>query len=219
MFGWGRRAGRHATRDDAADSGEYDEPAEFVESEVLRGPYDVAEAPSDGIQRLDLASVRFPVPDGSQLQVQVDPAGPVQAVHVVTPIGRLTISAFAAPRSSGLWSEVRAELAEQLRQDGARVLIEQGQWGSEISAESPTTASAPTAALRFVGVDGPRWLLRGVAAGPAEHAQACAKLLYELIDATVVVRGEDPLPVRTPLPIELPEEIARHVQQAQQQTG
>jgi hypothetical protein len=100
-----------------------------------------------------------------------------------------------------------------LRQDGARVLIEQGQWGSEISAESPM------AALHFVGVDGPRWLLRGVAAGPADHAQACAKLLYELIDATVVVRGQDPLPVRTPLPIELPEEIARHVQQAQQQNG
>lgn len=212
MFGWGRRGGRHATRDDVAGTGEY-ETEEFLQSEVLRGPYDVTEAPSDGIERLDLGSVRFPVPDGSQLQVQVDPAGPVQAVHVVTPVGRLTISAFAAPRTAGLWSEVRAELAEQLRQDGARVLIEQGEWGSEISAESPM------AALRFVGVDGPRWLLRGVAAGPGNHAQACAKLLYELIDATVVVRGQDPLPVRTPLPIELPEEIARHVQQAQQQNG
>jgi hypothetical protein len=75
------------------------------------------------------------------------------------------------------------------------------------------------ATLRFVGVDGPRWLLRGVAAGPADHGQACAKLLYELVDATVVVRGQEPLPVRTPLPIELPEEIARHVQQAQQGNG
>lgn len=213
MFGWGRGRGRHASgedADDVSDAGSYEE---FTEPEVVRGPYDLEDAPADNIQRLDLGSVRFPIPEGSQLQVQIDPAGPVQAVHVITPIGQLTISAFAAPKTTGLWSEVRAELAEQLRRDGARVRIEQGEWGSEVSAESPM------AILRFVGVDGPRWLLRGVAAAPAEHAQACAKLLYELVDATVVVRGQDPLPVRTPLPLELPEEIARHVEQAQQRNG
>ena len=58
-------------------------------------------------------------------------------------------------------------------------------------------------------------MVRGVAAGPAETAEACSKLLYTVLDETVVVRGEDPLPVRTPLPIELPESIARHIQQAQ----
>jgi hypothetical protein len=207
MFGWGRRRGE-ISEDDADALTEYEE---FAEPEFLRGPHDGGEAPEDDVQRLDLGSVRFPVPDGSQLQVEVDPAGPVRAVHVVTPVGRLTISAYAAPRSADLWPEVRAELIEQLRGDGARVRIERGEWGSEISADTPM------AALRFVGVDGPRWLLRGVAAGPGEHAPACGKLLYELIAQTVVVRGADPLPVRTPLPLELPEEIARHVQQAQQQ--
>jgi hypothetical protein len=34
--------------------------------------------------------------------------------------------------------------------------------------------------------------------------------------STVVVRGEQPMPVRTPLPIELPEAIARHIQAQQQ---
>jgi hypothetical protein len=178
-----------------------------------RGPFDESEAPDDGLERLDLGSVRVPVPEGGQLQVEVDPSGPVRAVHLVTPVGRLTISAFAAPRSKGLWGEVSAELAEQLRRDGAKVHTERGEWGQELVGDSPK------AALRFVGVDGPRWLLRGVAAGPAESAKECAQLLYDVIADTVVARGDEPMPVRTPLPIELPEAILRHIQQAQEQEG
>ncbi|WP_263251870.1 DUF3710 domain-containing protein [Saccharopolyspora rosea] len=202
MFGWGRRR-----RD--AEPGAVDEPDAADEYPPQGGPYDATEAPDDGVERLDLGSVRLPVPEGGQLQVEVDPAGPVRAVHLVTQVGRLTVSAFAAPRSGDLWPEVSEELAEQLRADGARVIAEEGDWGVELVADSPK------AALRFVGVDGPRWLLRGVAAGPAEHAEACTKLLYAVLDETVVVRGEEPLPVRTPLPIELPEPILRHIQQAQ----
>lgn len=175
------------------------------------GPFDESEAPDDGLERLDLGSVRVPVPEGGQLQVEVDPSGPVRAVHLVTSVGRLTISAFAAPRSKGLWGEVSSELAEQLRRDGASVRTEQGYWGPELVGDSQK------AALRFVGVDGPRWLLRGVAAGPPESAQECAKLLYDVISDAVVIRGEEPMPVRTPLPIELPESILRHIQQAQEQ--
>ncbi|MFR9729271.1 DUF3710 domain-containing protein [Saccharopolyspora sp. MS10] len=206
MFGWGRR-GRDSRQDETGPSGNEDGAA--TEESGL-GPYDLAELPEDdAVERLDLGSVRLPVPEGSQLQVEVDPAGPVRAVHLVTRVGRLTISAFAAPRSAGLWPEVRAELTEQLRRDGAEVAERDGEWGPELLADSPR------AVLRFVGVDGPRWMIRGVAAGPGETAEACAKLLYAVLDDTVVVRGEEPMPVRTPLPIQLPESIARHIQQAQ----
>lgn len=206
MFGWGRARGRHTQTDEAeafaAEEGQVEEAA---------GPYDDAEAPQDDVERLDLGSVRLPVPEGSQLQVEVDPSGPIRAVHLITQVGRLTVSGFAAPRTSGLWSEISSELTDQLRKDGAKVRFENGDWGRELVADSDN------AVLRFVGVDGPRWLLRGVAAGPPEHADACAKMLYSMLDETVVVRGDDPLPVRTPLPIELPEAIARHIQQAQAQ--
>ncbi|TDD91628.1 DUF3710 domain-containing protein [Saccharopolyspora karakumensis] len=201
------RRGRGKSKRDAA----VEEQAEAAEQVPSQGPYDESEAPDSGVERLDLGSVRVPVPEGGQLQVEVDPSGPVRAVHLVTPVGRLTVSAFAAPRSGGLWAEVSNELADQLRKDGARVHTEQGDWGVELVADSPK------AALRFVGVDGPRWLLRGVAAGPAESAKECARLLYGVLDDTVVVRGSEPMPVRTPLPIELPEAILRHIQQAQTQ--
>ncbi|MER2093705.1 MAG: DUF3710 domain-containing protein, partial [Saccharopolyspora rectivirgula] len=163
------------------------------------------------LERLDLGSVKFPVPEGAQLQVEVDPSGPVRAVHVVTELGRLTVSAFAAPRSTGVWDEVRAELIGQLQKDGARVRTEPGDWGEEVVADTNK------AVLRFVGVDGPRWLVRGVAASPAEHARDCAKTLYKVLDDTIVVRGQEPMPVRAPLPIQLPEQIMRRIQQAQEQ--
>lgn len=204
MFGWGRRQ-----RDEQADEVEAADELTDEQDVPVGGPYDAAEAPSDEVERLDLGSVRLPVPDGSQLQVEVDPEGPVRAVHLITQVGRLTVGAYAAPKSGRLWPEVSQELVDQLRKDGAKVLREEGDWGTELVADSPQ------AALRFVGVDGPRWMLRGVAAGPAEQAATCTKLLYALIDETVVVRGEEPLPVRTPLPIVLPEAIAQHIEQTQ----
>lgn len=204
MFGFGRRRRKETVDTDAA-------PLESEDTADERGPFDAGEAPDDEVERLDLGSVRLPVPEGGQLQVEVDPAGPVRAVHMVTSAGRLTVSAFAAPRSSQLWPEVSSELAEQLRKDGASVRTERGDWGLELAAD------ASKAALRFVGVDGPRWLVRGVAAGPPEQADECAKELYAVLDETIVQRGEDPLPVRTPLPIQLPESIQQHIQQAQEQ--
>jgi hypothetical protein len=221
MFGRRRKRGRHQMRretghaaqpenefdDEFDDFGDIDE---LDDEFSVTGPFDEEEEPDDGVARLDLGSVRLPVPDGAQLQVEVDPAGPVRAVHLVTPAGQLTVSAYAAPRSGGLWAEVSEELAEQLRNDGAQVRRERGEWGVELAAIGNGTA------LRFIGVDGPRWMLRGVAAGPVDAAGPISHALRNLVRGTVVARGSDPLPVRTPLPLELPEAIARHIEQQSQ---
>ncbi|MGO1054272.1 DUF3710 domain-containing protein [Crossiella sp. CA198] len=209
MFGFGRRGKRRKAAGEQAGGGEHLEHGGESAEEGFDGPYDEREAPADQVSRLDLGSIRVPVPDGTQLQVEVAPEGEVQAVHLVTPVARLTVSAFAAPRSGGLWQEVSKELAEQLRNDGARVVLEGGDWGTEL------VASSPEMSLRFVGVDGPRWMLRAVAAGPTEHSAAAGAALREIVRGTVVVRGESPLPVRTPLPLELPDAIAKHLAQEQ----
>ena len=211
-----RKGGRHHAdvADDWADDEDYaDEPigddpdeAEYADAGTVAGPYDEDEAPNDGIGRLDLGSVRLPVPEHAQIQVEMDPSGPLRAVHVVTPNGRLTVSAYAAPRTSGLWAEVARELSEQLHGDGARVRRENGPWGIEL------VAFVNNVLLRFVGVDGPRWMLRAVAAGPKEQSAKAAEELRNLVRDTIVVRGQHPMPVRTPLPLTLPEEIAQHLQ-------
>lgn len=174
------------------------------------GPWDVDDAPEDGINRLDLGSVRLPVPNGAQLQVEMEQAGGVKAVHVITPVGQLTVTAYAAPRSGGLWREISTELADQLNNDGATVRTTTGEWGLEL------LAAVGEIQLRFVGVDGPRWMLRGVVAGPPDRLENSTAALYELVRGTVVVRGTQPMPVRTPLPIELPPALANHIQQYQE---
>ncbi|OQO93994.1 hypothetical protein B1813_05660 [Saccharomonospora piscinae] len=178
------------------------------------GPYDVDEAPDDGVARMDLGSIRVPVPNGAQVQVEMDQAnGTVRAVHIVTSHGQVTVSAYAAPRSGGLWREVSGELADQLRADGARVSLGRGEWGMELSA------IVGEVALRFVGVDGPRWMLRGVIAGPQSEAARAPEVLRDIVRGTVVDRGEAPMPVRTPLQITLPEAIAAHLKNRQEQAA
>jgi hypothetical protein len=176
--------------------------------EFPTGPYDVEDEPDDGWSRLDLGSLRLPIPEGAQLQVEVDRSGPLRALHLITGLGQFTITAFAAPRSGGLWREVIPELATKLRGEGAWVGLAAGEWGQEIEAVTNQGA------LRFLGVDGPRWMLRGVASGPPEHAQPRAVVLRDIVRQTVVVRGSDPLPVRSPLPLQLPEALAEQLEQA-----
>ncbi|HWD04848.1 MAG TPA: DUF3710 domain-containing protein [Amycolatopsis sp.] len=199
---------------DDTDDTDYAIEPESQLSETADGPFDVADAEDDGIPRIDLGSVRVPVPDGSQVQVEMDPdVGGVRAVHVVTELGQITVSAYAAPGSGGLWREVGTELADQLRADGAKVTVGRGEWGLELSA------IVGDVALRFVGVDGPRWMLRGVIAGPQSAAAQAPDALRAIVRKTIVDRGPSPMPVRTPLPITLPEAVAQHIAEQQEQQG
>ncbi|MGH4013728.1 MAG: DUF3710 domain-containing protein [Pseudonocardiaceae bacterium] len=199
MFGRRRRVQPEPPGQDAV------EPADQA---AISGPYDAAAAPEDGRMRLNLGSLLLPVPEGAQLQVEVDKSGPVRAVHLMTGLGQITVTAFAAPRSGGLWTEVAKELVSRLRTDGAPVTRVKGEWGEEIDAVTPQGV------LRFLAVDGPRWMLRGVAVGSAEHAEARAALLRDVVREAVVVRGPEPLPVRSPLPLQLPGPLAAQLTQA-----
>jgi hypothetical protein len=222
IFGRKRRAaserprGRHAAPDDDdLEPGIDDEDEGGQEAlAATEGPFDVADAVDDGLPRIDLGSVKVPVPDGAQVQVEMDQeGGGVRAVHVLTERGQVTVSAYAAPRSGGLWREVAKELTEQLRADGARVTTGNGEWGAELSA------IVGEVALRFVGVDGPRWMLRGVIAGPQSQAAAAPAVLRDIVRGTVVDRGDAPMPVRTPLSIVLPDAVAQHIAEQQGEQG
>ncbi|UYP20653.1 DUF3710 domain-containing protein [Rhodococcus sp. Z13] len=180
------------------------------------GPYDIDEVGEEAAtaSRLDLGSVLLPIPPGGQIQVEMAPNGAPQNVHLVTQHGRITVSAYAAPKSPGQWREVAGELAESLRNDKATVSIEEGPWGRELHGK---TANAD---LRFIGVDGYRWMLRCVVAAPSGNADAGSELVAvarSVVAQTVVRRGSDPHPVRTPLPVVLPAVLAQQLAAAQQQ--
>ncbi len=62
--------------------------------------------------------------------------------------------------------------------------------------------------MRFAGVDGPRWFLRGLFAGPAAQDPQAAAPLEAVMRTVVVVRGEQPMAPRDLLELRLPAEAA-----------
>lgn len=166
-----------------------------------KGPFDIEDfddAATAAVGRLDLGSVLIPMPENGQVQVELNEAGAPNAVWVITPNGRFTVAAYAAPKSAGLWREVAAELAEALRKDTPNVSIETGPWGREVVGMSE-------GAVRFIGIDGYRWMIRCVVNGPRDTFAALAAEARKALVDTVVRRDDTPLPVRTPLPVQLPE--------------
>jgi hypothetical protein len=57
---------------------------------------------------------------------------------------------------------------------------------------------------RFIGVDGPRWFLRGVLSGPELYLQSNYEALVEIFRATAVSRGNIAMPPGELLPLTLP---------------
>ncbi|RVW03975.1 DUF3710 domain-containing protein [Rhodococcus xishaensis] len=209
------RVSEHVEEIDAQDGSGLDVP--FADAEG--GPYDVSDLPEGeepAATRLDLGSVLFPIPEGAQLQVEMSPDRTPQAVHLVTQFGRITVSAYAAPKSPGQWREVASELAESLRGDNAEVGIESGPWGREV------VGATQNADLRFIGIEGPRWMVRCVVAGPSGNVAVGSPLVEiarTVLADTVVRRGSDPHPVRTPLPVVLPQALVDQLVAAQQQAA
>ena len=171
------------------------------------GPYDVDDAPEDGVPRLDLGAVRLPVtPGSSELKVKMNPDGTASEVYILTELCVITVSVFAAPRSNELWREEWCgDLARDMRDKGANVRSVTGAWGQEL------VVTFPGEVLRFLGVDGPRWMLRAVVSSLPERMENAAAALYELVRGTVVVRGSIPMPVGMPLPLQLPPAVAAHI--------
>jgi hypothetical protein len=167
------------------------------------GPYDEEEAPDDGIPRIDLGALRVPVYEGMEIQLDTAPDGSVRAVLVSERDAVLHLIVVAAPRSEGIWDEVRVEIAESVRADGGKAEeVEGGPFGTELTARVPSEGRLRPA--RFIGVDGPRWFLRGLFQGPAASDPRRAARLEELFGNLVVVRGPQPMPVRDSLPMQVP---------------
>lgn len=205
-------SGRHA-RDDARPKGPRHAAQDRAEFEVEEapepavegtGPYDVSEAPA-GVPRLDLGSLQIPAVEGVEVRVQASPDGGVQQVFLVHGESALELGAFAAPRTEGIWGEVRDEIRKSLIADGAAVEETPGEYGVELRARLRTPEGSTD--VRFVGVDGPRWMVRAVYQGRAAVDPAAAQPLADCLHGLVVDRGTEAKPVREQLALRLPREV------------
>jgi hypothetical protein len=175
---------------------------------AIAGPLDENEA-NPVRPYVDLGGVKILPREGLHLRLEVEEGSQrVVAVGLDYAGSTLQVQPFAAPRSSGLWHEIREQITDQIAKQGGTTKLSIGPFGPELLAEIPASGpgeAGSTRLARFVGVDGPRWFLRGVIAGDgAVNAEAAAKI-EDLFRSVVVVRGTTPMPPRDLIPLHMPQ--------------
>lgn len=168
-----------------------------------RGPWDVEdENVPDYDEYLDMGSYYLPFLRGIELRVKANRATQqVLGTTITYGSSSVEIEAFAAPKTLGLWDDVRADLIEA-NKDAKEV---EGVFGTELAL--PVTVKGGRKVLtRIVGVDGPRWMLRGIFSGKAatDPEGEEAKALNQFFADIVVERGDDPLAPRDLIPMHPP---------------
>ena len=188
-----------------------DNVVDTVEPPGAQGPFDSSDVDLDGDGRLDLGALRIQGVPGMELRLEVDEAAN-QVVGATAVIGdsAVQIQAFAAPKTMGIWDDIRAEIAESILAQGGTADEARGPFGTELRTRMPSagpdgrTVFAPA---RFAGVDGPRWFLRAVFSGRAAIEDEAAAPLLEVVRSTVVVRGDGAMAPREMLLLKLPEQV------------
>jgi hypothetical protein len=211
IFGRGKNT-EPADQVDAVDPvDEMEETDTAVEPPETAGPFDVADVDTESDGRLDLGALRIKGLPGMELRLEVDEgAGQVVGVTAVMGDSAVQIQAFAAPRTIGIWDDIRGEIAESILAQGGTADEARGPLGTELRTRMPSagpdgrTVFAPA---RFTGVDGPRWFLRAVFSGRAAIEDEAAAPLLDVVRNTVVVRGDAAMAPREMLLLRLPEEI------------
>ena len=172
------------------------------------GPFDESEA-NPVRPYIDLGGIKVLPREGLNLRLEIEEQSKrIVAVGLDYAGSTLQVQPFAAPRTGGLWHETRAQIREQVRQQGGRVEEREGPLGPELLAEVPVIAGAEGPSgkrlARFVGVDGPRWFLRGVIGGAGASDIEAAAQVEDLFRSIVVVRGGTPMPPREFIPLKMP---------------
>ncbi len=176
---------------------------------ALTGPFDIDQIEDSELRRLDFGSLLIPAVEGMQVRVEVDDQERVVAVSVMLDDTAIQLQAFAAPRSEDLWDEVRQQIAEGIRGSQGKASESDGAFGRELRAEIMVTGpdgSTSRQPVRFVGVDGSRWFLRGLISGAGVENPERATAVESVFRQVAVRRGDHAAPPREPLPLTVPDD-------------
>jgi len=195
--------------DDPEDAGDEDEAADAPRPDHLEdGPYDEADAPEE--DRIDLGGLLVPTVDGMELRMEVDQrTSAVTGANLVIEGSSLQVQAFAAPKSGGLWEEVRGRLRESVVKQGGTAETRPGVFGTELITRLPvkrTDGRTGYRPARFMGIDGRRWFLRAILTGKALQDPEQTRRFETLVSRLVVVRGAEAMAPQELIPLHLPGE-------------
>ncbi|MGZ5370862.1 DUF3710 domain-containing protein [Aeromicrobium sp.] len=173
------------------------------------GPWDASEkTATEDESYIDLGSLIIKGRPGFNLQLPTDgESDDIGSVVLLTEDSGLELRAFAAARSGGLWDDVRADLIEEVERLGGEYDAVDGAFGPELQIRVPVKLPDGEDGFqpsRIIGVEGPRWLLRGTLLGDAALSPSDEGLLIEAFRDTIVVRGGEPKAPREPLLIAVP---------------
>jgi len=160
---------------------------------VSAGPFDSTEViqlkPS-----VDFGALQVPIRDDVTLKLEVEEASSrIVALTVDHQGSSLQLQAFSAPGSEGIWHEIRAALDKSIQSQNGNTETVVGPLGPELNAQIPTRDGGFRLA-KFIGVDGPRWFLRGVISGLALADTLAMTYMIDIFRSVIVMRGVAPMP-------------------------
>jgi hypothetical protein len=205
-----------ADLDDASE----ESPVEEARAERPRGPWDRSETTADEEDAgyIDLGGLVVKGTAGTELRLQVDEqTQAVSAVMLAGPQSGLELRAFAAPRHEGIWDEVRKDIASEAGKRGGTATEVDGEFGTELRLVVPVRTQdgrQGTQTSRVVGVEGPRWLLRGTFLGKSAVEPDPDGLIESAFRDVIVVRGGDPMAPRELIPMTMPAQLEAAVEDA-----
>lgn len=202
---------RRKAKNEDPETTETDAAVEEAAEPRAEGPFDSSEVDPSVLEaedRIDLGALVITGMPGMELRLQVDDqTGQVQAILLVLEDSALELRAFAAPKKTGIWTEVRREIAAEASRMGGTATDTEGPFGTELVLVVPVEdpdGQIFSQTSRVVGVDGPRWLLRATLLGRAAVEPDAAAPMEEALRNVIVVRGAEPMAVRESLPLQLP---------------
>ncbi len=199
--------------DRAADAGD-DADADDAEREANpprtgdEGPFDRSHVQDDS-DYLNLGALWLRGKQDMELRLEVnEQEQQITGVTAILGESAVQLQAFAAPRTEGVWIDIRNEIAGSITDAGGTAEVVTGEFGQELMTRMPQNSPDGRVVFmpaRFSGVDGPRWFLRAVVSGRAAVEPEAADEVYEVIRTAVVDRGDEAMPPRELLALRLPE--------------
>ncbi|QWC84867.1 DUF3710 domain-containing protein [Nocardioidaceae bacterium] len=173
------------------------------------GPWDVDEDHSVDIARtVDLGSLMIAPLDGLDIRLQVDEENQqIASVLLANEEGAVELRPFAAPRSGGLWEEIRPGVVEEVTRLGGKSEETEGPHGTELRVVIPLKAPDGQQVVqpsRVFGIEGPRWMVRATMLGRPAVEVAEDAAWWDALSHVVVVRGNDAMAPGDPLPLTMP---------------
>jgi hypothetical protein len=194
-------------------------------AERPNGPWDRSETTRDDEDPgyIDLGGLVVKGAPGTELRIQVDEkTSAVAAVMLAGPQSGLELRAFAAPRREGIWDDVRKDIAAEASKRGGTATEVDGEFGTELQIVVPVKTQdgrQGSQTSRVVGVEGPRWLLRGTFLGKAAVKPDPEGPVETAFRDVIVVRGGGPMAPRELIPLTMPPQVEAAREAAQQEAA